>query len=499
MVKTIEGYLQEFVLGFWVLVILAPVFYYRVPWFFSSPDIIYVKAKVLQILAGGLYTDPITGYATFHPPFYHLFLAPWKAMGIGFNSILVGVTILNVALLVLFTYKVIKVAFGKTAAFYTSLMLPFIVEYMGCRNILLASAFYFSVPIYLAGLWLYLKEDLIPRRAVGAAALWGLAFLISPVYLFVVGFTLLYDLAIAKRLRYFLIMAATFLIVLIPFFVQAAIIYSRGLWGASAFAFWRGIPDGVWWRQFAIEFLSPGTEGKIGIPTAIHLVIIICAVALMIRDRKIHRYIPIVLLAYLLTFYHYSGDYAIRIHLFLSLFLVAGMIRGLEKRTINGWIWKAAVMVLCAAALLYHNYNANLTFAHETALFGSVKQAGEGLWQNMGRHLKEGEYVFCAKPIYREYVMPVFLVHTLGAYRSMEYFQLNPRIAQELENDYQTAMNSNDPETIERIASKYGITSAIISGRDAATPLFSTLLRLWTPVYRDSYFVILKKPVAEQR
>jgi hypothetical protein len=306
---------RAYILGFWVLVILAPIFYYRVPWFFSSPDISYVRAKVMQILAGGLYTDPITGYATFHPPFFHLFLAPWKAMGLGFNTILVGVTVIDVALLFFFTYKVIAVAFSRTTAFYTCLLLPFIVEYMGCRNILLASSFYFSVPVYLAGLWLYLTPDLTTRRAVGAAALWGLAFLISPVYLFLIGFTFLYDLVIARRYRYFLIMAATFLVVLIPFFIQAAVIYSRGLWGASAFAFWRGIPDVEWWKKFAVEFISPAMDGKLGLGTVVHLAILAGAVTFMVRDRKVHWYIPVALLAYVLTFYHYSGDYAIRIHL----------------------------------------------------------------------------------------------------------------------------------------------------------------------------------------
>lgn len=489
-------YTHGSILTIWVVVVLAPVLYYRVPWFFSSPDIIYVKAKVLQILAGSLYADPITGYATFHPPFYHLFLAPFKALGIGFNSILVGVTILNVALFTFFAYKVISAAFDKTTALYTGLMLSFIVEYMGCRNILLASSFYFSIPFYLAGLWLYLRKEATANRAVGAAVLWGLAFLISPVYLFVIGFTLIHGFLVAKRRKYSLMMALIILIVLIPFFAQAVIIYSRGLWGASAFALWRGIPDGLWWKRFVIEFLSPGTEGKLGIPTLIHLAIIVAAVGLMIRRRKVHWYLPVVLLAYIFTFYHYSADYAIRIHIFFSLFLVAALIHELENLTIKRWLWQIPVIFLSIASLVYHNYNANLTFAHETGLYGNVKQAGKGLWETMPRHLREGEYIFCTKPIYREYVMPHFLVHTLGAYRSMEYFQLCPRIAKELENDYQTAINSTDEGTIEQIASKYNITAAIISGRDAEIPLSQTLLRRWTPVYQDDYFAILRKPCA---
>jgi hypothetical protein len=155
--------------------------------------------------------------------------------------------------------------------------------------------------------------------------------------------------------------------------------------------------------------------------------------------------------------------------------------------------------VLSAAALFYHIYNANHIFSTETALFRNVTQQGRGLWQNMGSHLKEGEYVFCVKPIYRVYVMPFYLVHALGAYKSMEYFQLNPRVATEIDNDYETALKSDDLETIERIASKYGITAAIVSGNEAKTPLFRTLLKAWTCVYQDNCFVILRKPAAGQQ
>jgi hypothetical protein len=485
---------REIILAVLVLAIIGPILYFRAPWFFSSPDIAYVKAKVLQILAGGLYTDPITGYATFHPPFYHLVLAPFKAVGFEFNTILVGATILNVGLMMLFAYKALGVAFGRTAAFFACLLLPFIVEFMGCRNILLATAFYFSVPFYLAGLWLYFLPDMTDRRAAGVAALWGAAFLISPVYLFLVGLTFLYELIIRKNRRRFLIMGGTFLATLIPFFVQAAVIYSRDLWGASAFALWRGIPNSLWWTRLGVETISPGMAGKIGPPTIAHVVVIVCAVWLMIRDRKIHWYLPVSLAAYLLTFYHYNADYAIRIHLFFSLVLVGGMIAGLRKRMSNPVVWMIPIVALSVAALGYHEYNSVIVLRKEGAVYKDVQAAGRELWASMKREMKPGEYIFCEKAVYREYVMPFFLVHSLGAYRSMEYYQLNPRVAAQIETDYQAAFASDDIAVIEQIAARYGITAAIVSGRSHTAPLFRTLVKHWKTVHHSGAFSILRKP-----
>ena len=164
-----------------IAIILGPLLYYRLPWYVSAPDIFYVKAKVLQVLAGSLFTDPITGYVTFHPPYYHLFLSFLSLLGIEIDWALIIVTVLNVSLIFFFAFKMLEVTFDRKTAFFTCLLIPFIVEYMGCRNILLATSFYFSMPFYLAGLWLYLKSNEFLLLTTGSAVLWGLAFLISPV------------------------------------------------------------------------------------------------------------------------------------------------------------------------------------------------------------------------------------------------------------------------------------------------------------------------------
>ena len=85
-------------------------------------------------------------------------------------------------------------------------------------------------------------------------------------------------------------------------------------------------------------------------------------------------------------------------------------------------------------------------------------------------------------------------VHNLGAYRTMEYYQLNPRISNQLESDYNRAMAADDITVIEDIAARYDIEAAVASGADMNKPLFKTLASHWNKVYQDRYFVIFKKP-----
>ena len=46
------------------LIPLAPMFYNKFILYFGTPDIQYVKAKILRILAGQIYADPVSGYLT---------------------------------------------------------------------------------------------------------------------------------------------------------------------------------------------------------------------------------------------------------------------------------------------------------------------------------------------------------------------------------------------------------------------------------------------------
>ena len=184
-----QKYKKELVLILFALILAGPVLYHGLPLYSFMPDIQFVKAKTLHVAAGDLYADPVTGFPTFHPPFYHLFLSFLTKLGIGINALLLMVSFLNTALIILMTFKLLSAVLGEQPAFIASLLLPFIIRFMGPGYLLLATAFYFSAPFYMIGLWLFLKE----RPGGGGIALigllWGLAFLLSPGYLFLIGFT----------------------------------------------------------------------------------------------------------------------------------------------------------------------------------------------------------------------------------------------------------------------------------------------------------------------
>ncbi len=495
--KFIKRYSHELVLSLPVLALVGPTLYYRLPSSVFSPDILYVKAKVMWVLRGAIFTDPITGLDTMHPPFYHLFLAPFAAAGIDINLVMALTSVAIVALTFFFTYKIVADQFGRDTAFWTSFLLPFIVEYMGPRNFLLATAFSFSIPFYLAGLWQYLKSPSL-RATIGAAILWGLAFLISPVYVFLIGLTFLYEAVIARRLKRFFIVTGVFAIMLIPFYTQLYVVYSKGLGGASTFALWRGIPGLAWLKSFFVEFISPTYHTPFSLPSLMHLIILVAALVIIIRKRRIHWYIPLSFLAVILTFYHFSGQYAVRIELFFSIFIVATVISVLRQHRIAKSISIVVVLVLTSATVYQLQTGYILpAYRTEAPLYAGRMEVGSKLWENLDKYVPMNSFIYCDNSNYLRYIMPYYPVHTLGAYRSMEYFQLPERIADEFLHADEAAEKADRISVVDSIANEYHITTAIISRIDIGVPLYEMLATYWKPVYSDKYFAILKKPESD--
>jgi len=459
-----------------------------------SPDVLYVKAKIMWVLRGDIFADPITGYDTMHPPWFHVILAPFYAAGIGRDTILSLVTVFNVALLFFFTYRIIGHVHDRRVAFWTCVMIPFIVEYMGPRNILLATSFYFSIPFYLAGLWLYVRSASSNRGAIGAAILWGLAFLISPIYLFLIGLTFVYEATIKRRLRRFLILVSVFAVMLIPFYVQLYTVYSQGLGEAQTFSLWRGIPGPAWWHDMAVEFISPTYHTILSIPAIAHMIILLIAIAVVIKRKTIHWLLPLSLAAFLLTFYHFSGQYAIRIQLFFSIFLIAMLLSYLCKTGRRRLFSIIVSIVLSGYAVYHHVTMTGVIYGNEIPNYREHQEIGRELRNHFGDYLEKESYIFCSNLVYLRYILPHYPVHALEGHRSMEYFQLPRGIAADLHADSRLIENSDDYAVIDSIAQKYGITSAIISEVAIGVPLYETLARNWEVVYQDGYFGILKKP-----
>jgi len=477
-----------------VLVILGPLIYYGVPWFVTSPDIFYVKAKALQVLHGDIYADPITGYDTFHPPFYHVFLAGLVSAGFSINGALTLVTVCNVALLFLLTFLIVGRVFDSRAAFFTCLMLPFIFEFMGGRNILLATSFNYSLPFYLAGLWLYIAYKESFARVIPAFVLWGIAFLISPVYVFLLILTFVYDIIDRRAIRQSLILIAVFLITIIPFFYQAYTIYSQGLHHTSTFQLWRGIPGLEWWKNLYLDFLSPTLREILSIPVGIYILILAINIAMITESRRVHWFIAVSFPAYLLTAYHFSSQYAIRIEFLLSLILVSVAIDYLRRKKINRYLWIIPVYAIAGISIYYHYENILDDYRRWQQGKDVYQQLGGQFWANMDSYLESGEYIFCTKETYFQFIMTQYPVHSLGAYRTMEYYQLDSIISNQIEEDYVRAMASDDYGVILQIAEKYEINTAVAAQRDLQVPIFQVLSSRWPVAYKDRFFVIFANP-----
>lgn len=476
------------------IVMLSPLLYYGVPINLATPDILYVKAKVLQVMAGRLFADPVSGYDTLHPFLYYLAMVPLRVIGLSMNTILLLITIVNVAGVFFFAYRVIRTAFDRQTAFFTCLMIPFISEFMGYRLTLLATSFSFSVPIYLAGLWLYLKPEPSRRRDIWTAVLWGLAFLISPVYVFLLALTFVYEGPVKRCWKRMLTLGVVFGITIVPFFIQALTVYIQDLWGSRVFAFWRGIPDGDWLAGFVVGFLSPIKLKLLSIPSAIHALILVTAGIVIVRGRSIHPFIPLSLLAYVMTYYHFSASYALRIQQIFSLLAVAAAIHGLQHFRVRRAIWTTIVLMFAAGSVAWHSYANVSDYKVERDEYDHYRRAGRMFWANMETYFEPDEYIFCQKTIYLQYVMPYMRMRALSAYRTLDYFQLKAELADSMEADYQRAMGSNDYAEIDSIAARYGIRTALVATRDASVPLFQTLKQHWESVYQDGFFTILKKP-----
>lgn len=197
--RNIQIYLCVFILAVVCIGLSLQVIQHGTVPYIGTPDIQYVKGKVLQILDGNLFTDPITGIMNFHPPIYHAFLAFCVTAGIDIDSLLILLSVLNLWLLIFMSFLVVLRVFDIIVGFLTALIIPFLFTYLGPNYFFLATAFYFSVPLFLGGLYFYLSDEGRSRNCVIAAILWGMAFLISPVYVFIIGLLLLYTMVCQKK------------------------------------------------------------------------------------------------------------------------------------------------------------------------------------------------------------------------------------------------------------------------------------------------------------
>jgi hypothetical protein len=487
-------YKQAFVLVLFVLIIAGPVLYFQIPQHLVTPDIQYVKGKVLWILEGELFSDPVTGFPNFHPPYYHLFLSMFVRLGLAIDYILLAISVVNVGLLILFSYLTLKRVFDEKTALFTVLLIPFINQYMGPNYLFLASSFSFSIPFYLAGLWLYIRGSSSKPQTMAAAALWGVAFLVSPGYLFLIGLIFIYELVVRRNYLQFALMSLVFIIMCIPFLIQANMIQNFSMFGTSAFAWWRGWPDSEWLQSLMTHILSP-TKGEISQwQNIIAGLLLVFGLWSIIRSRSIHAFAVIAAVAYLLTYYHFNPQYASRILFFLTLFLAAyaiQLILELKKRQVYAYLFITLLVLLSTG----DHVNRTIQFySKRIDFYGSYKNTASTIVGHLEKYVKPGEFILASDKTYRYYILPFMPNHGLLAYRTGEYFQLNSKLASEMLADFKDLMFSTDDEILNHFCHKYRINIVIVMTPDLKLPACRKIRSEWDALYQDELFSIHRRP-----
>ncbi|MEE9443735.1 MAG: hypothetical protein V3V99_13815 [candidate division Zixibacteria bacterium] len=490
-------YTHEVFLGLIIIVIVGPLLIFQSPPYFHTPDIQYVKAKTLAVMSGNLYDDPVTGFPSFHPPYYHLFLSWLASIGISLEIIPLIMAMINVCLLLIFSYLMLCRIFDKTTALLTTAMIPYINQYMGPGNIFLATAFYFSLPIFIAGLWVYLREKQTVLTRALTGFLLGLSFIISPVYLFVVGFLFIYEIIWKRQWSQIVILIGVFLISIIPFLIHTYTISSYQMAGTSAFSFWRGWPDWEWFQTFIGYLLYPA-DGKISHwQVLITLAIFVIGIIGIRKSRSTHFLIYIFLTAYLFTSYHYNAyQYGPRIFFFFGLLVTGYLIRHLRDFINIKMVSLGIITAFILFGIGEHLYRSYINLENEKVNYLNYRQIGRGLKDNLPDFVAVNDYILASTLTYRNFIMPYFPVRALVAHHSGEYFQLNSRIADEMLRDYNDFMAAGKPELVDLICRKYNIKIAVIGGRDVNQNGFKTIMEHWEKVYEDQTFKIFRKYAA---
>ncbi len=486
----------------WIVILGAPfallaisILYVGITPYLSSPDLNYVKAKSIWVLNGHLYNDPVTGVPTFHPPWYHFILSWFLRLGIQIDDLLMMVSLVNVLLLGIFVFLTIRSVFNATTAGVVVLLIPFINRYMGSDYLFLASSFTFSLPIFFAGLWLYLRRGSTTKHYAFAALCWGAAFLISPGYLFLMGFIYLYELIVIRNYRRFALMAIAFLIIIIPVFHQAYVIHKSNLGATTTFSLWRGIPGPGWLGDLLSRVLAPATGDVFRWQAAVALGIIIVGVVGYVRGGRRLHFPIIALAAFIFTFYHFSEQYAIRVYYILSVFTAAYGVYWFSKEK----RFRAAGYVLLVIVALYGIGDHVVQTWHDM----EQKQAAHRVFQRLisrlqpalRQHVPPTSFVLVDANTYKYFVMPYYPVRALLAHQSGEYFQLPAQLSNEMLEHYNILMNTTDHSVIEYICSVYDIYYAIWMV-EADFPVYDEVLTWWEPVTIEADFRIYRRPPA---
>lgn len=488
-------YWRELVLLLFMVLIISPVLIRLDLLYLGTPDLQYVKAKALRVATGDIFIDPVSGYPTFHPPLYHIFLAFWVKLGIPIDTILLILSLLNHCWLILLTYLIIRRVFNPDIAFFTALFIPFILCFMDRGYGFLASSFRFSLPFYLFGLWIYLKARRTLKDNIIIGILWGITFQISPVYLFIIGFIFLFELFTKKALKNVYGLIGSFGVAIIPFVIQMYVVFAADMAGSTTFAIWRGIPSLNWWREFAAYFIFPLHKDFKSLHVIPPLLITTIGIIALWRFRKVNSFPFIALVATIFTAYHFSHQYAVRIKFFFSIFLIAFTINLLLKIKLQKTLSYFLIFIFIALGILDHFRQIEHVYSMRARNYDNYIRTGSQLWENIDSFIEAKKFILATEDTYRYFIMPFAPAQGLLAYRTGEYFQLKPKVADQMVRDYMRILDSQNIKEIEKLCNKYDINTTVMHNDELAIiPGFKNIAENWSLVYRDDYFYIFKRP-----
>jgi hypothetical protein len=488
------GLIPGILIGLVFLFDIGQIIWHGLPYHIYGPDVRYAIAKTELLLDGFLFQDPVTGLPTFHPVGYHLFLAIFRGLGIPWNALLIAVSLVTVAGTFYFSYRVFCRLFNARVAAFGVLLLPFIHEYASNIQLILPTASMATVPIFLAGLDLYLSPRQDSLRLVMIGLLWSAAFVFSPWLLFLLLLLLVRDIWSHRNARRVLWFAVGSVPAAVLGVSQLRAVMAADMHSSAIFSLFREAPDIVWVVDAFKTLVAPVPNSPI-VPMVICIVLLGLTAYRVLRRRRHQGLFGIILAAYVLTHFTFVQQYSIRISFFLWLLAAGTVVEWLDRTVRRTVVWQTVIVLLAFYGVLSVWPSREVRFAADAEHDAEAAEASylQGI---LDRELQPFETVLCAKRTYLYHLLARGNVRALGCYRTLAYFQLPENVALIYEHDYNVAMRSASYEAALDVMESYGIRHALFTRDDVAkeVPILPVLNDKWEAVLADERFLLLRRP-----
>ena len=153
----IKNELYSIILGIFVLISVIFLFF-QPPFLFYSPDVSYHAAKILRVMNGEFLIDPVSGFFSLYPPFFHIIMGQVNNLVLlDPISLMRDISILNFLGLIILTYFFAYVYTNKRSLAAISAAATGITFYEFCaKYILLVNPYNTALLFALLGLILVL-------------------------------------------------------------------------------------------------------------------------------------------------------------------------------------------------------------------------------------------------------------------------------------------------------------------------------------------------------